>query len=144
MTASDETQSRQSRILIVDDAPVIVKVFQFTLARAGYAVRAVGSGEQALAAMDEFRPDALILDLMLPGISGFEVIQRVRDDEKFRQVKILVTSGFYFGNLQDELQAVLAVADRHCTKPVGPNVLLGHLAELGVNPRFEPKVEESC
>jgi CheY-like chemotaxis protein len=144
MTLSDASQTRQSRILIVDDAPVIVKVFQFTLGRAGYDVRSVGTGEQALALMEEFRPDAVILDLMLPGISGFEVIQQVRGDERYGGVKILVTSGFYFGNLQEELQAVLAVADFHCTKPVGPNVLLGHLAELGVTPRFMPKVEESC
>ena len=135
---------RKSRILIVDDAPVIVKVFQFALDRAGYAVRSVGSGEQALGAMDEFQPDALVLDLMLPGISGFEVIQRVRGDERYRNVKILVTSGFYFGNFQPELQAVLEIADRHCTKPVGPKVLLGHLRELGIHPQFEATGDEQC
>lgn len=135
---------RQGRILVVDDAPVIVKVFQFALERAGFAVRAAVSGEQALKEVEKFIPDAIILDLMLPGISGFEVLQQLRGDARHRSLKILVTSGFYFGNLQDELQNVLKFADRHCTKPVGPSVLIELLSELGVSPRIPVEGDGPC
>jgi DNA-binding response OmpR family regulator len=65
-------------ILVVDDEPAIVQVIHERLTREGFAVRAAANGEAALAAVEESTPDLIILDLMLPGIDGFDVLRRLR------------------------------------------------------------------
>jgi DNA-binding response OmpR family regulator len=65
-------------ILVVDDEPAIVTVVRERLEREGFAVRAVASGEEALAHMDADPADLVVLDVMLPGIDGFEVLRRLR------------------------------------------------------------------
>jgi DNA-binding response OmpR family regulator len=65
-------------ILVVDDEPAIVAVVRGRLEQEGFAVRAVASGEEALAHIDADPPDLLVLDVMLPGLDGFEVLRRLR------------------------------------------------------------------
>lgn len=101
------------RILIVDDEPAIVAAVRERLERDGLAVSAAGSGEQALAQIDEAPPDLLLLDVGLPGIDGFELLRRLRGRGLDMPVLLLTARG-------DEIDRVLGIelgADDYVVKP---------------------------
>jgi len=111
-----------SRILVVDDEPQIRKALSVTLRASGYDVLVVGSGEEALTQIAGARPDALILDLGLPGIDGLEVIEALRG---WSDVPIVVLS--VRGEESDKITALDAGADDYVTKPFGMGELLARL-----------------
>src|SRR5579862_3953090 len=94
--------SRKTRVLVVDDERHISRLLEFVLARQGYQVKVANSGEQALAVVDEFAPDVVLLDLVMPGISGLEVLRRLRGDGKHSDLKILVLSAHSFEHIGEE------------------------------------------
>src|SRR4051794_41537134 len=79
-------------ILVVDDEPTIGEVVSAYLRRAGYETRIAADGYAALAAVDERSPDLIVLDLMLPGIDGLEVMRRGRERADRRSAIILLTA----------------------------------------------------
>jgi len=68
------------RVLVVDDEPTLTDLLQMALRYEGWEVRTAGEGRQALTIARDFRPDAIVLDIMLPDIDGLQVLQRVRAD----------------------------------------------------------------
>ncbi|MDE3131732.1 MAG: response regulator, partial [Acidobacteriota bacterium] len=86
-----EDRSRGS-VLVVDDEPTIAEVVSRYLERAGYRTRVAGDGAQALELVADQRPDLVVLDLMLPGIDGLEVMRRLRQPERDRIGLILLTA----------------------------------------------------
>jgi DNA-binding response OmpR family regulator len=78
------------RILIVDDEPAIVDLVRQILLRHGYEVTTASDGDAALQAIYDLRPDLVVLDLMLPKLSGWEVCRRVKEDETVRSIPILM------------------------------------------------------
>src|SRR6266496_2835371 len=70
----------QPKLLVVDDEPNIVELLSASLRYAGFEVRTAGSGEQALELARRYRPDLLVLDVMMPGLDGFGVLRRLRGD----------------------------------------------------------------
>ena len=76
-------------ILIVDDEPGVVVAIQFLMEQQGYTVLVAKSGEDALEEIYRYKPDLAILDIMLPGISGWEVCEIVRLNPDYRNVKIV-------------------------------------------------------
>ena len=76
-------------ILIVDDEPGVVVPIQFLMEQQGYRVMKAERGEDALDLIYRYRPDLVLLDMMLPGIDGYEVCEIIRLDPNFRYVKIL-------------------------------------------------------
>ena len=80
------------RILIADDEPNIVISLEFLMKREGHAVSVARDGPSALEAIRTAKPDLVLLDVMMPGLSGFEVCQAVRGDEALAGVKILMLS----------------------------------------------------
>ena len=70
----------QIRVLVVDDEPTLTELLSMALRYEGWEVRTAGEGRQALSIAREFRPDAMVLDIMLPDIDGLQVLQRVRAD----------------------------------------------------------------
>jgi len=94
-----------TRILIVDDDPILLKVYQSKLGSEGFAVEAVADGAAALMAIASKPPDLVLLDLMLPGFSGVEVIRTVRAHEHGRRLPIVVLSNLY---LEEESEAATA------------------------------------
>lgn len=91
-----------TRILVVDDDPILQKVYQSKLTSEGFTVEAVGDGAAALMAIASKPPDLVLLDLMLPGLSGIEVIRTVRAREHGRRLPIVVLSNLY---LESESEA---------------------------------------
>jgi len=77
-------------LLVVDDDPSIVRLFQNLLAREGYAARTAGGGQEALAKMGLQKPDVLLLDLMMPDLTGFEVLDRMSKDPSLQGIKVFI------------------------------------------------------
>jgi DNA-binding response OmpR family regulator len=81
-------------ILIADDDPLIREVWADALGQAGYRTVQAGDGREALSLMTKVLPDLMILDLRMPGLSGNEVLQRVRERADLARIPVLISSGF--------------------------------------------------
>ncbi len=103
-----------SRVLIVDDDPVLTRIYRSKFTSEGFAALCVADGESALASIAQERPAALVLDLMLPGLSGLEVLGRVRARPECRDLPIVVFSNAYLD--EDIAAARQAGADRVLAK----------------------------
>jgi CheY-like chemotaxis protein len=103
-----------SRVLIVDDDPVLTRIYRSKFTSEGFAAVCVADGESALASIAQERPAALVLDLMLPGLSGLEVLRRVRARPECRDLPIVVFSNAYLD--EDIAAARQAGADRVLAK----------------------------
>ena len=103
------------KVLIADDEPSIVTALEFLLARRGYDVRAATDGEEALALVASYRPDILLLDVMMPKKSGFEVCRQVRERPDLHPIRIVMLSAK--GRDADVRKGVSLGADRYLAKP---------------------------
>jgi two-component system KDP operon response regulator KdpE len=110
------------RVLVVDDEPQILRALQTTLRGAGYQVVTARTGEEALTAAAIDPPDAVILDLVLPGKSGIEVCRELRE---WSQMPVLILSAV--GEERQKVAALDAGADDYVTKPFGVDELLARL-----------------
>jgi DNA-binding response OmpR family regulator len=106
-------------ILVVDDEPAIVTVVQERLEREGFAVRAVASGEEALAHMDADPADLVVLDVMLPGMDGFEVLRRLQSAGHTVPVIVLTAKD----EDVDKIVGLELGADDYLVKPFNPREL---------------------
>lgn len=116
------------KILIVDDDPGVVRPLEFLLKHNGYTIRAVGTGEAALQAIKESLPDLVLLDILLPSIDGFEICQIIREDPRYRKVKIVFMTAMVRD--VDVAKGLALGADAYMTKPFGNTDLLDTLKEL--------------
>src|ERR1039458_5769973 len=87
------------KILIIEDDQIVANVYRNKLAVDGYTTEVAPDGETGLKVMRTFRPQLIILDLMLPGISGVDVIKEIRSEEEFSKIPIIVFSNTYLTNL---------------------------------------------
>lgn len=115
-------------VLIADDEPNIVISLEFLMKREGHAVSVARDGPAALAAIRAQRPDLVLLDVMMPGLSGFEVCQAVRADEALAGVKILMLSAK--GRDTDIAKGSALGADAYMTKPFSTKELADKVREL--------------
>ncbi len=116
------------RVLIADDEPNIVISLEFLMKREGHAVSIARDGPAALEAIRSTRPDLVLLDVMMPGMSGFEVCQAVRADEALAGVKILMLSAK--GRDTDIAKGSAMGADAYMTKPFSTKELAEKVREL--------------
>lgn len=116
------------RVLIADDEPNIVISLEFLMKREGHAVSVARDGPSALAAIRAEKPDLVLLDVMMPGLSGFEVCQAVRADEAFAGVRILMLSAK--GRDTDIAKGSALGADAYMTKPFSTKELAQKVREL--------------
>lgn len=116
------------RILIADDEPNIVVSLEYLMKREGYAVSVARDGTSALAAIREQRPALVLLDVMMPGLSGFEVCQEVRADPALAGVRILMLSAK--GRETDIAKGQALGADAYLTKPFATRELVARVREL--------------
>jgi DNA-binding response OmpR family regulator len=113
-------------ILVVDDEPAIVTVVQERLTREGFAVRAVASGEEALADVESNPPELVVLDIMLPGIDGFEVLRRLRTTGYDVPVVMLTAKDEDI----DKIVGLELGADDYLAKPFNPRELSARIRAL--------------
>jgi DNA-binding response OmpR family regulator len=116
-----------AKILIVDDEVHLARIIQFTLEHEGFEVITAFDGEEALTAAREEKPDCIILDLMLPVIDGYRVCNRLKEDEAFRNVPIMILSA---RDLEQEHLDEPLRADRFMMKPFNTEELIRVVAEL--------------
>lgn len=102
-------------ILIAEDEPSILEALSFVMQRAGWTVQSVTDGEAVISAVRRMRPRVLVLDVMMPKQSGFEVLKQIRADSATRDLPVLVLTAK--GQQQDRRVAEELGADRFVTKP---------------------------
>ena len=116
-----------SKVLIVDDEPNIVLSLEFLMKQQGYETRVARDGDEAIAEVEGFRPDLVLLDVMLPRRDGFEVCQRLRADG-WSELKILMLTA---KGRDVEIEKGLALgADGYVTKPFSTAELVARVADL--------------
>jgi two-component system, OmpR family, phosphate regulon response regulator PhoB len=112
----------QERILVVDDEPDIVALVAYHLAKSNYRVTTASTGTDALAIARQERPTLLVLDLMLPGMSGFDVLQHIRAGESTKHIAVLMLTARK--EEQDRIRGLSLGADDYLTKPFSPQELV--------------------
>jgi two-component system phosphate regulon response regulator PhoB len=110
------------RILVVDDEADIVALVAYHLAKSGYRVSTASSGPEALEAARRERPALIVLDLMLPGISGYEVLEQVRAGDSTRDIAVLMLTARR--EEADRIQGLSLGADDYLAKPFSPQELV--------------------
>lgn len=103
-------------ILIVDDNQMNLKLLQVLLAARGYDVRAAADAEEALAVLETWRPDLILMDLQLPGMDGLELTRRLKAHPARRDILILAITAYAMKG--DEEKALAAGCDGYVTKPI--------------------------
>jgi DNA-binding response OmpR family regulator len=115
-------------ILIVDDEPNVVIPIQFLMEQQGYRVMIAERGEDALDLIYQYKPDLVILDIMLPGIDGYEVCEIVRLNPNYRDVKIIFLTAK--GREVEIAKGMTLGADAYITKPYSNAELVAKVKEL--------------
>jgi two-component system, OmpR family, response regulator len=114
------------RVLVVDDEPTLTDLLQMALRYEGWEVKTASDGRKALALAREFRPDAIVLDMMLPDIDGMQVLSRVRQDGQQTAVLFLTAKD----SLEDRINGLTAGGDDYVTKPFSLEELVARLRGL--------------
>ena len=116
------------KILIADDEPNIVVSLEFLMKQKGYVVKVVNNGQDALDAIGEFAPDLVLLDVMMPQLSGYELCQKVRENPAWSGIRIIMLSAK--GRDVEVNKGIAVGADAYVTKPFSTKDLLAKVAEL--------------
>lgn len=113
---------RKQLILVVDDEPPIVRLVRAKLHADDYAVLTAGRGEDALQILDDERPDLVVLDIMMPGMDGFETLRRIRQRSRVPVIMLTARAGDV-----DKLKGLQTGADDYLTKPFNPDELVARI-----------------
>ena len=128
-----------TRVLVIEDSSDLAEGLRFNLELEGYSVKVAEDGNTGLAAAREWDPDLVILDLMLPGIDGYQVLRSMRADG--RQTPVLILSAR--GEESDKVRGFQLDADQYVTKPFGLIELLERVKSLLRRTRARTDVAES-
>jgi two-component system OmpR family response regulator len=113
VAGSSQTRTPEARLLVVDDEPNIRELLSASLRYAGFEVATAADGQQALALAESFRPDLLVLDVMMPGLDGFGVVRRLRQSGKHTPVLFLTARDA----AEDKVSGLTLGGDDYVTKP---------------------------
>jgi len=117
------------RILVADDEPYLTRSLSFVLRKEGYEVETASDGEEALRRFEEFGPQVVFLDLMMPKKDGYEVCHAIRNDPKFRGIHPYVVILTCKGQEVDRYKGYLEGADEYMAKPFSPVDIIAKLKE---------------
>ena len=123
-----EPHARHARILIVDDNEDAAQSLALILRLEGNEVCTARDGEEALGLLDEFVPEAAVLDIGLPGMNGYELAAALRAEPRTRSIALIALTGY--GRAPDRRRALDAGFDEHLVKPVELDALLTTLNRL--------------
>lgn len=120
--AKEMTKPSPAKVLIVEDERDIAALIAYHLTKEGYRVRTADAGREALEAVAAERPDLIVLDLMLPGLSGYEVLSEIRRNTELVEVPIIVLTARR--EEADRIKGLELGADDYLTKPFSPRELV--------------------
>jgi CheY-like chemotaxis protein len=132
------------KILIIEDDQIIANVYRNKLAVEGYQTEAALDGEGGLKLMRSFQPDAIVLDLMLPKMSGVEVIREIRSEAEFSKLPIIVFSNTYLTNLVQEAWkagATKCISKINCSPKDFLDLVRHTVGDSGASPQARQKTE---
>lgn len=118
----DSTETTPFKILVVDDEPHILQILRFTLEKAGYQVFTAEDGEKALKLIDETPPDLVILDIMMPKMTGNEVCRKMREAYKTSHIPVILLTAK--GELSEKIKGLEGGANDYLVKPYSNEELL--------------------
>ncbi len=121
-------ESSPSRVLIADDNPQGVELLEAYLSGTDYEIRTAADGDETLQRVADWQPDLILLDIMMPKISGFEVCKRVRSNPATRDTAVLMITAL--DQPSDVERAVEAGTDDYLTKPINKTELLLRVRSL--------------
>jgi DNA-binding response OmpR family regulator len=127
-----QNPERATRVLVLEDERHIARLLDHVLSKEGYDVAVSHDAESALETIASFEPDALLLDIGLPGISGLEFLRRIRQNGRWAKLVVIVLSAHWFEH--DDPSITDAGATAQCPKPIAPSKLLRKLRECGLTP----------
>lgn len=125
LRGADDKPKKVESILVVDDDPIIARLLEIELEASGYEVRLAKTGEEAIESAQENRPDLMLLDVMMPGMDGFEVARRLRSDPRTLPVSIIMLTAT--GLSANRLEGLNAGADDYIVKPFDTPELLARV-----------------
>ena len=116
------------KILVVDDDPDIVEILKYNLKNSGYSVKSAGNGVEAIKKAKKFIPDIILMDVMMPEMSGIEACEEIKNINQLSQVIII----FLSARSEDytQISAYDAGADDYISKPVKPKILLKKISNI--------------
>ena len=129
----------EAKVLIVEDEPAIASLLRYNLERQGFRVREAADGEEALLMVKEERPDIVILDWMLPSVSGLEVCRALRRDRDLKGLSIIMLTAR--GEEEDRIRGLDSGADDYVTKPFSPSEMVARVR--AVLRRSRPALSET-
>lgn len=116
------------RILVVDDEADLAELVAYNLKRSGYEVNVANNGREALGLIDRWRPDLVVLDVMMPEVNGIEVAHRMRDDRAMAEIPVVMLTALT--DEDDEIKGLEAGADDYLTKPFSIKILMARIEAL--------------
>ena len=123
-----KTLQNQTKILLVDDEPNILVAIEFQLTKEGYQIQKAFDGQQAIEKVESFHPNIIILDVMMPGLDGFEVARRVRHMDGNDDIKIIFLTAK--GTTQDKMKGYSTGGEYYLIKPFDNDELVDLVKEL--------------
>jgi two-component system alkaline phosphatase synthesis response regulator PhoP len=118
----------KTRILVVDDEESVRQVVSFTLEQAGYEVESSADGDDCLEKVYSFRPDLILLDLMMPLVDGWEVLRLLRSNPETADIPVVILTAK--GEIYDKMFALQQGAADYITKPFGKRELLERISAI--------------
>ncbi|MBA2762316.1 MAG: response regulator transcription factor [Segetibacter sp.] len=116
---------KPKKVLIVDDEPDIVEIISYNLAKEGYEITSAKNGHEALDKTNSFRPDLLILDIMMPKMTGIEVCKTLRSNPVFNHTLIILLTAL--SDDSSQINGLETGADDYINKPISPKVLVSRV-----------------
>lgn len=117
------------RVLVVDDSPTERAAFQEILSAAGYETLLAASGEEGIALAKSEKPDAIIMDVVMPGLNGFQATRQLSRDDATRAIPVIMCTTK--GQETDKIWGLRQGAVAYLVKPIDPAALLDALKQLG-------------
>ncbi|MFC1673860.1 phosphate regulon transcriptional regulator PhoB [Pseudomonadota bacterium] len=118
----------QHTVLIVEDEPPQAEMLSYNLEREGFRVMVAGNGEEGLSMARDSMPDAIVLDWMLPGLSGIDVCRQLRGETSTREIPILMLTAR--GEEEDRVRGIETGADDYVVKPYSPREVVARIKAL--------------
>jgi len=131
----------KDKILVVDDEKDILDLVEYNLKQNGYKVSCVATGEEALEAARSFNPDLILLDLMLPGVDGFDVCKDLKSQPETSEIPVIMLTA-----KSEDIDVVTGLelgADDYITKPFSPRVLVARVRAILRNKNKSSEMEKS-